>query len=366
MTTCRVVVNVAPGRCEVEKIGLPAELAGGALGEVLAAGVCGSDLAAYTDASFTARPLILGHENVVRLVEVEALAGSRWDVSVGDRVAVEEFVPCGHCDLCRGGSHRLCPRTDYTRAGYLRYGRTPLTVSPGLWGGFGEFLFAHPDAALHKIPPAVPDELAPLFVPLANGLRWVTGAAGVRPGESVVVVGPGSHGLGCVIAALESGAGPVIVVGLRHDARRLEVARLLGAHATVRADDDDAAATVRDLTGGRMADAVLDVTAGAPEALQAAVDLAAVGGRVVVAGGRGGQEARLLPDQVLRKELRILGVRGHDSASIRAALDLLAAGRYPLDEVTVSYPLVRTEKAFRDLSEGGEERPIHATVAPRQ
>ena len=105
-------------------------------------------------------------------------------------------------------------------------------------------------------------------------------------GDTVVILGPGQLGLSCVVAAKEAGAACIIVTGRERDARRMELARELGSDHTIDIDnEDDVVQRVSDLTQGRMADAVINVTSSSPTAIQQAVELVRIRGIIVMAGG---------------------------------------------------------------------------------
>jgi threonine dehydrogenase-like Zn-dependent dehydrogenase len=336
---------------------------------VEAAAICGTDWEIYgrETRGRGLGPLILGHENVGRVVAVGERAAERWGVTTGDRVAVEEFLPCGTCRLCRGGDYRLCAATDSRGEGpFLRYGSTPVDVEPALYGGFGEHLYLHPRSILYPVGEDVEPELAALFVPIANGIRWVLQEGGLRLGQSLVVQGPGQHGLGCVVAAREAGAGQIIVVGTAKDRHRLDTAVALGADHALTASGEDVVAHVFELTGGAGADMVVDLAPGAGETVENAIAMCGKRGTVVLAASKHAKSVSGFPhDTVVRKELRVLGVRGHDHRSVVPAIEILRSGRHPLHLLaTHRFPLEHAHEALETAGRRTDPGAIHVSVLP--
>lgn len=363
--TARAAVAVGPLRTEVRELPLPAVGPDEGLLAVEACGVCGTDWDFYTRRRGAALgPLILGHEVVGRVMTLGERAAERWGVREGERVAVEEFLPCGKCEFCLSGRPALCAETDSrSERPFLRYGATSTEIPPGLWGGFSEVLYLHPRALVHRLGDTLSADLATLFVPISNGVRWVLTEGRLRRGGTLVVQGPGAHGLGCVIAGLEGGAGRVIVVG-RTAGARLEAARALGA-VTIEAAQTDVVAAVREATNGEMADLVVDLAPDAPETVGAAIAMTRKGGRVILAAAKHGKPVAFQNDTVVRNELTVQGVRGRDFRSVEEALRIIRSGRYPLDRVrTHRLPLAQTDQALRILGERADPSAIHVAVFP--
>jgi threonine dehydrogenase-like Zn-dependent dehydrogenase len=365
----RAAVATDPYRTELRELPLPRLGPDDGLLRVEACAVCGTDWEIYGRASRgrDLGPLVLGHETVGRVVALGEGAAARWGVAVGDRVAVEEFLPCGSCPLCRAGHYRLCPATDSRGGGpFLRYGSTPLAVEPSLYGGFAELMYLHPRSIPYPVGEAVPPELATLFVPIANGIRWTVQEGGLQVGETVVVQGPGQHGLGCVVAARAAGAGRIVVVGTERDRHRLDVARKLGADEALVAGADDVVAAVRDLTAGVGADLVIDLVPGVAATVEQAIALAGVRGRLVLAGSKHGRPVTAFGhDTVVRKELTLRGVRGHDARSVRPALQLIRSRRYPLEALcTHRFGLDDVDAALRLAGERTDPAAIGVSVLP--
>lgn len=337
--------------------------------QVEASGVCGTDWEIYQRRSRGAGlgPLILGHETIGRIVALGERAAERWGAQVGDRVAVEEFLPCGTCRLCRDGSYRLCEATD-SRSGkpFLRYGSTPVSLEPALFGGFAEYLYLHPRAIIYPIGQALSPELATLFVPISNGIRWVVQEGGMQLGQTVVIMGPGQHGLGCVVAAREGGAGKIIVIGAAGDQERLGLALALGADHVLVAGESNPVDAVRELTGGHGADVIVDIVPGASSTVEDAIEMVAKRGQIVLAASKhGAAVSGFAHDTVVRKEARLMGVRGHDHRSVEPALEIIASGRYPLERLcTHSYGIEDVDEALRMAGQRTDPAAIHVSILP--
>src|SRR5205807_9310397 len=136
---------------------------------------------------------------------------------------------------------------------------------PALWGAYAEYMYLDPFSVVHPIRADVPAPVAVMFNPLGAGFRWAVELPSTGPGDTVLVLGPGQRGLASVIAARAAGADTIIVTGLSRDARKLALARELGADHVIDVEREDARARVRELTGGRGAQVVIEVTANAAE-----------------------------------------------------------------------------------------------------
>ncbi len=357
-------VAVRVERTELLEINMPDIPLDAGLLKLEAAGVCGSDWPAYLKKS--QEPRILGHENVGVIAKVGRIAAKRWGVKEGDRVALEEYLPCGHCEICRTGEFRLCDFTDPGMGG-IRYGSTPISVPPSLWGGYSQYQYLHPNSVLHKVPGHVRAAEAALALPLANGIEWACREGGVGMGRTVVIQGPGQQGLGCVLAAKEAGAACIIVSGLSGDSKRMELARKLGAHYTVDVQREDLRERVAQTTHNRMADVVVDVASSGPSTVISAMELTKKRGTVVLAGKKHQPIPELHSDNLISKYLTVKGVRGHSYASVELALQFIASGKYPLGEMcTHQYSLSEVDQALRTTGGVGAPDAIHVTVIPWQ
>lgn len=261
-------------------------------GEVLvaikAAGLCHSDLSVINGDRPRPLPMALGHEAAG---VVEALGPGVDDLQIGDHVVMVFMPSCGHCNPCAEGRPALCePGAAANGRGELLTGRRALHAGPEtLNHHLGCSAFADRAVvsrrSLVKIDADLSFEHAALFgCAVLTGVGAVVNTAGIRAGQSAVVVGLGGVGLASVLGALASGASPVVAVDLSED--KLALARSLGPRSgvvrTVNAADPDAVEQVRALTDGG-ADFVFEM-AGSVRALDSAWRMTRRGGTTVTAG----------------------------------------------------------------------------------
>ena len=142
-------------------------------------------------------------------------------------------------------------------------------------------------AGIYKVLEDIPAEAAVLInAVISNGIRWVRVMGGVTIGDKVVIQGVGQQGLAAIIAAREAGAAKVIVTGLSKDQERFKLAREFGVDHIVNVEEEGVVKRVAELTAGKLADVVIDVT-GNPEALKITPDLVRSQGTIVSSGVTG-------------------------------------------------------------------------------
>jgi threonine dehydrogenase-like Zn-dependent dehydrogenase len=354
------MVQTAPRRLEPRELPVPDVRDDTAILRVEACGICGSDYEQYEGVLRTPLPVIPGHEPLGRIEAIGDAAARRWGVDVGDRVAVETMLSCRFCDACLAGRYHLC------RARRI-YSYIPLAEEPGLWGAYSEYMWLDAGTIVHKVDASLPARTAVLFNPLGAGFRWAVELPGTGPGDTVVILGPGQRGLASVVACREAGASRIIVTGLAADARKLALATGLGAHAAIDVENEDVKRRVRELTDGRGADVVLDVSSYSTAPVADALDLVAPGGTVVLAGVKGFRPIPdFVSDKIVMKEIRILGAIGVTSSGYRKAIALLESRRLPLERMhTHDFALRDAELAIRTLArEIPGEESIHSCLLP--
>jgi L-iditol 2-dehydrogenase len=336
----RAAVLRAPRALGVESIEAPRPGPGEVLLRVRAAGICGTDYRIFTGERAVEYPLVPGHEFIG---EVAALGTGVDRLAVGDRVAVEPNWGCGACDLCRDGSGNLC------------LARTAVGIDRA--GGFAE-LAALPERACWVAPRALTDDQLLLTEPLAVVVRAVARGA-PRAGESAAVVGAGTLGL-LALQVLRAHGCRVLVVS--RTARRLELARVLGADGVVAlgagdAVTRDAVAAARALSGRDGVDLVVETagTAAAVEFTLGHVGFVRPGGRVVLTG-LPHEPAAVSLFSLVRREIDVRGSMIYQQ-EFGEALALLARGaievapllthRFPLAEIGAALETHRRPDAIK-------------------
>lgn len=255
-----------------------------------AVGVCGSDVHYYSHGrigDFVVEfPFILGHECAGTVVETGSAVRH---LKVGDRVALEPGVPCGHCEFCLTGKYNLCPDVKFF-------------ATPPYNGCLMNYV-AHPAQFAFKLPDNVSSVEGALVEPLAIGINAAL-TGGVKLGDSVVIFGAGCIGLVSLLASKAYGATQVIVVDIID--KRLSVAKGMGA-VTLNAKECDVLAEIRRLTGGSGAQVVIDC-AGTNTTLCQTVDAAKAGGTIVWVGLASDTVNGLKVSPISTKELTIKSI----------------------------------------------------------
>ncbi|MEO8288691.1 MAG: zinc-binding dehydrogenase [Chloroflexota bacterium] len=334
-----------PGSVEIREMPLPEITPDQVLLKVAAVGICGSDLEMYHHKiTFPVNPpVILGHEFSGIVTEVgENVRGFK----MGDRVVSETAAyVCGVCPECRAGSYNLCPNR--RGFGVLIHGADApyVAVRQGI---------------LHHVPPTVGLDEAALTEPFCVALNALMVKSHIRPGDTVVVLGPGPIGLMSVQVARICGASNIVLAGLPRDAQRLEMGLKLGATHTVDMDRDDLPALVQELTDGRGADLVVDA-AGPSATVRMAMEVVRRNGQITKIAW-GPKPLDLSLDPLLAKAVTLQGVFSHTWDTWERALRLTASGQANLlDMISHRVPLVDWKQAF-DALERGEA--VKALICP--
>lgn len=361
MTSARAAFLTAPNTFEIRTLPLPTVSDDDALIRIEAAGLCGSDIEQVRGTGRNpSGEVIPGHEPLGIIESIGPVAAERWGVAVGDRVCVQVVLPCLECSQCLAGMFSSCEKS------LGAYGYRAFDAPTRLIGGFAEYMYLHPNSIVHKIDRDVPVTVAAMFNTLAAGIRWAVHLGGVKPGDTVAILGSGQRGIAAALAAKAAGAETVIVTGLTQDAHKLKLSKEFGADHTIVADVEDVPERIRELTDGRLADIVLDLTPMAGQPVRDALESVRAGGTVVLAGLKGHKAVEIVTDKIIQKGLKIIGARGVESSSIEEAIRLMESGRYPLEKLhTHTFDLDNALEAIAVLAGEVEgEHAIHVAIIP--
>ena len=357
-------VRTGPERTEFREFDMPDIPDDGALLKVEVAGICGTDVKFYSKPPIP-DPVIMGHENIGVIAKAGRTFTKRRGLKEGDRVFAEHYVGCMNCEHCHRGDYRLCMATDWRKNPEgIRFGYTSANRAPHLWGGFAQYMYLPWNSILHRVPDGLSPELAGVVTPMANGIQWALYDCNVGYYSKVLVQGPGQQGLSQVVACKQAGAELIIVTGTSKDARRLEVAKLLGADHTINVEEEDPVEAIARIIGGEGVDVALDCTAGAGTAplLLGLEALKRKGGTLLVQ-----QEVGEFPNfplaKLCNKYVTVKCARGHNYRSCEAALAQLNSTRFPLDLIpTHRFGLENTHDAIKSVGASGDV--IHVSLMP--
>lgn len=256
---------------------------------MLVSGVCHSDLHVRDGEWQRAGPIVMGHEGAA-VVETlgPGVAEDHPALRPGTLVALAWLVPCGACRACRSGQPWACSASPSYRHGLVDgrpRSRRPDGTAVLTYCSIGTMAEAQvvPAAAAIPMPDGTPPEVAALIgCCVTTGVGAVTKTAGIRPGQSVAVIGLGGVGLSCVMGAALAGAAPIVAID--RVPAKLDLARELGATTTIRAGDDPAETieAIRDATDGGP-DACFEAI-GLPMTIETAIACLPTGGAAVLVG----------------------------------------------------------------------------------
>ncbi|MBM4094981.1 MAG: zinc-binding dehydrogenase [Planctomycetes bacterium] len=312
--------------------------------QVATVGVCGSDVHYYTAGrigdQLVRYPATLGHECAGVVVEVGA---NVTHVNVGDRVAVDPAISCGQCDQCRAGRPHTCRN--------LRF-----LGCPGEAPGAAAEYIAIDAHCCHKIPAAMTLVQATLIEPLSVGV-YAQQLANMAPDSATAVLGAGPIGLSVLMAIQAACPARIYVTDLLDN--RLALANQLGARWTGQPRREDVVASITEVEP-RGLDCVFEC-AGQQETLDQGLELLRPGGTLIMVGILEADRVSFNPNLLRRKELRIQNVR-RQNACVSTAIDLVAAGKTPVDALaTHHFPMEETRRAF-DLVAGYEDGVVKALI----
>jgi Zn-dependent alcohol dehydrogenase len=258
--------------------------------EMLASGVCHSDLSAQNGTMLMPPNTILGHEGIARITALGPNANehARLPLAVGDHVVVSWVPQCGRCYFCMHHQPHLCEKASVTMSSASMLDGTRRAHSAGSdlgqMAATGTFATNAVIPAIAAIP--IDADIDPVFGSLIGcgvltGVGAALNTATISEGDTVAVVGCGGVGLNVIQGAVLAGAGEIIAIDLND--QKLELASTLGATITINGATSNVISQVMKQTGQRGADVVFEVIGLGPT-IEQAVQLTRRGGQTILVG----------------------------------------------------------------------------------
>ncbi|MDR1823993.1 MAG: alcohol dehydrogenase catalytic domain-containing protein [Bifidobacteriaceae bacterium] len=355
-STMQAVICHGPQNYTLETIPVPKRGPGELLLKVEAVGICASDLKCWHGAAkfwgdanrpaWAETEVVPGHEITGRVLEVDDDARQRWQVEAGDRVVLEQIIPCWDCYYCDHGNYHMC--APHRMFGFHR-------SAPG---GMAEYMTVPTQALVHKINGDLPPAHAAFAEPLSCALHAVERAT-LQFDDVVVVAGAGPIGLSMIAGARAKNPGLIIALDL--DPRKLDIALATGADLAINIAEEDAVAKVKALTAGLGADVYLEGT-GHPSAVPQGLNLLRKLGRFV--------EYSVFKEDVsvdwsIISDDKELDVRGAHLGPHcwPAAIKLIEQGRLPMERIcTHQLPLADFQQGLNLVAQG--DKSVKVSLLP--
>jgi len=269
------VVSYGPHDSRYEQVPVPRAKSGEVLIKTEACGICAGDIKAYnggevfwgseTTIPYLEPPAIGGHEFIGRVVEIDGQTSAKRNLQIGDRVAVEQIVPCGKCRYCKNSKYWLCMKHDVF--GFKNY----------LNGGFAEYVLLPETARIYKISKDMLIKDAVLIEPYACSYHAVERAK-ITKEDFLVISGCGPLGLGMITAAKLKDPAKLIALDLYNE--RLKIAKDFGADIAINPGKTNAVKEILEMTDGYGCDVYIEAT-GHPSSVTQGLEMICKNGRFV-------------------------------------------------------------------------------------
>lgn len=354
----RAMTLTAYDRLELAEVPVPEPGPGEVLCRIKSVAICGSDPkmihGGYQFANWPPYyPFIMGHEWAGQVVKT---GEGVTDFHVGDRVAGEAHAGCGTCENCKRGHYTVC----------LNYGRDGHDGLPDLghrhygfyWQGANAEYNVYKTNALHQIPDGVSYDVASMCDCAGVALHGVE-LAGVTPGGTSVIVGPGAIGLCAMMECRALGSGRVIMIGR---GAKLEKAKELGADVCIDFEKEDPVKRVLELTDGVGADEVMECSGAFDSPMKACLMVKKTGSVAIIATYHN-NEVMIPANTVNFNEIRLVGAKANPNVSDKV-LNFFATGRIRGEElISHTFSLEEYEKAV-DLFEHKKDGAVKVVIHP--
>jgi D-arabinose 1-dehydrogenase-like Zn-dependent alcohol dehydrogenase len=351
----------------IREVNVPDPEPGAVVIKITGSNICGSDLHAWhgdfaTKGMGGQLPTVLGHEmigRVAKLGEGVSIDSDGVPLNEGDLVAYTYFHMCGRCPNCIRGKRMSCYNLNMAMM-------SSSEVFPNFVGGYGDYYYIHPGAAIYKVPEDLPSELVAGANCALSQVIYGFHRADLRFGETVVIQGAGGLGLYATAVAKASGAHKVIVLDGVRD--RLDLAAKFGADELIDITEvteaRDRQRLVRKMTGGHNADVVMEVV-GQAGVIPEGINMLGQFGRYVEIGNiSAGKTTDLDPTKLVFPNKTIIGVSLYEPWVLGQAIKFLQRSKdiLPLNEIgSTKFKLEDINEAF---AAADSREVIRASIVP--
>lgn len=346
---------------EIREFPVTATPAGYGRSDLIASGVCGTDLHFWRGTLAVGTPSIIGHEFVGKLTDCDPAEAERYGLAMGDNVIADIAVPCGECLLCKTGDDANCVNMGVTNGGSIE-------EAPYLWGGYTEINYT-PLSNLVKIPASLDPTAVAVFAcpgPTAMHAFRLGEQAGLdwKQIKAAVVQGAGPVGSYAAMYMKAMGAGKVYVIAKNVSAEREALLRKLGVDEVLDLATEGAEAITKKLraeNGGLGVDLCYEAS-GSPRAIPQGMNILRNRGIYLVPGqysNAGGIEIQ--PQLITFKAIRIIGSSQYSMLDVKDYLAFLEANPTLVPiirNLATCYPVAEANKAFEDALAGKNVKTV--------
>ena len=346
---------------EIREFPVTATPAGYGRSELIASGVCGTDVHFHKGTLSVGTPTIIGHEFVGKLVDCDPDEAAKHGLKIGDNVIADIAVPCGECLLCKSGDDANCVNMGLTNGGSI-------DDAPYLYGGYTEVNYT-PLTNLVKIPEALDPTMTATFAcpgPTAIHAFRLGEQAGVKIGKDTVAVVQGLGPVGCfaVIYLKAMGVKKIYAITAGNNPTREALALKLGADEVLNLTSLGTEAVTAKLqaeNGGLGVDLCFEAS-GSPKAVPQGMDILRNRGVYLIPGqysNSGGIEIQ--PQMITFKALHLIGSSQYSMSDVHAYLDFLCAHPETHDTILklgTHYKVSDVNAAFVDAKSGNNVKTL--------
>lgn len=329
--------------------------------ELIASGICGTDLHFHNGKLAIEPPTVIGHEFVGRITDLDEAEAEKYDLHVGDNVIADIAVPCGECILCQNGDDANCVNMQVTNGGSI-------DVAPYLYGGYAEVNYT-PLTNLVKIPDSVDPTIAATFAcpgPTAIHACELAKKAGVDFSKVnvAVVQGLGPVGTFAIMYLKALGIKTVYAITGSGNSARKDMALAVGADKVFCLSEEGTEAVTKALqseNGGLGVDLCVECS-GAPAAVVQGIDILRNRGVYLVPGQYSASGSIEIQPQVITfKALHIIGSSQYSMCDVKMYLDFLVKNpqlhdkmrelgtKFPVSQINEAIAYAKSSKNVKTL-----------------